>query len=58
MCLPYEIYPGLPYYLRCCTFGRASGFIRAYIPAIYLHLGPIAGGPVVLTIGGAGLTMT
>jgi len=58
MCLPYTICAGLPYYPRCCYFGRVSGFIRAFIPAIYLHLGPIAGLPVALTIDGAGLMMT
>jgi len=43
------LWPGLG-----CTRGRVS----AFIPAIYLHLGPIAGGPVALTIDGAGLMMT
>ena len=54
MCLPYTICPGLSYYPRCCYFGRVS----ACIPAIYLHSGRVAGSPVVLTIDGAGLTMT
>ena len=58
MCLPYEICAGLPYYLLYCTFGRVSVFIRACIPAIYLHSGRVAGSPVVLTIDGSGLTMT
>ena len=54
MCLRYTICAGLPYYPRCCTFARVS----AFIPAIYLHLGRVAGLPVDLTIDGAGLTMT
>ena len=54
MCLPYKICPGLAYHPRCCFFGRVS----AFIPAIYLHSGPIAGGPVGMTIHGSGLTMT
>ena len=44
--------PGLPYYLPYCTFARVSAFIRAFIPAIYLHSGRVAGPPV------AGLMMT
>lgn len=48
MCLPYAICPGLPYSPRCCYFARVS----AYIPAIYLHSGRVAGLPV------AGLMMT
>ena len=35
-----------------------SAFIPACIPAIYLHSGRVAGGPVGLTIDGSGLTMT
>jgi len=54
MCLPYEICAGLFYPPRCCSFGRVS----AFIPAIYLHSGRVAGSPVALTIDGSGLTMT
>ena len=42
MCLPYKICAGLPYCLLSCYFGRVS----AFIPAIYLHPGRVAGLPV------------
>jgi hypothetical protein len=44
--------------LLCPGLGCIRGRIRACIPAIYLHSGPIAGGPVGMTIHGSGLTMT
>ena len=42
----------------CPGLGCTRGRIRAFIPAIYLHSGRVAGFPVDLTIDGPGLTMT